>query len=104
MHDSLLGRMHVKETHAKFGAVLTKGFYLRGSNWISDTYSARISRDVMVYGSNCELRTAHSPSIELQSLKCLWRGYFMHQVQVDIQQRRLASLFSDDMRIPDFFE
>src|SRR5215831_16848338 len=104
MHDPLLGRMHVKETHVKFCAVLTKGFYLRGGNWISDACSAGISRDIMIYGSNCELRTAYSPSIEFQSLKCLWRGYFMHQVKVDIQQRGLASFFSDDMRIPDFFE
>ena len=104
MHDPLLRRMHVKETYAKFRAVPAQSFYLCGSNWVSDISSARISGDIVVYRCDRELRTSYAPPIQLESLKSLRRSYFVYQVKIDIQECGFASLLSDDMRMPDFFE
>ena len=39
-----------------------------------------------------------------QALERLRRRDFMHQVEIDIEQRRFMLLFADDMIFPDFLE
>ncbi len=39
-----------------------------------------------------------------QSLECLWRGDLVNEVQIHIQERRLARRTGDNVLVPNFFE
>ena len=57
----------------------------------------------MVHHREGELRAAHFASRRFQAGECLRGSAFMDQMAVDIDERRLAGLFVDDVRVPDFF-
>jgi len=60
--------------------------------------------DIVVDGRDRAQRLPHLSSIRAQAVEGLRRSHFMHKVQVDIEQRRLAFGSGDHVRIPNFVE
>ena len=57
--------------------------------------------DVVVHRRDREIRAAHRASREAQPLECLRRGDLVDQMEVDVEEGRLARRLVDDMALPD---
>ena len=99
--DALLGRIHIEQRNAKLAAIFLQRFDLLRRNRVGDGKAARSGRDVVVDGRDRAQRLPHLPSIGAQAVKGLRRSHFMHQMQVDIEQRRLPFGSGDHVRVPD---
>ena len=47
---------------------------------------------------------AHRAALDAQALERLRRGDLVDEVEVDVEERRLAVLLADDVRVPDLVE
>src|SRR2546425_3665874 len=61
-------------------------------------------RHVMVYGGDREVGTAHTPPGEAQARKRLRRGHLVHQVEIDVDERRPLREPVHHVRVPDLLE
>src|ERR1019366_8951020 len=61
-------------------------------------------RNIVIDCRHGTQRLPQTPSIGTQPVKGLRRRHFMHQVQIDIEQRRLPFGSSDYVRVPDFLK
>ena len=61
-------------------------------------------RHVVIHRRDGEIGAPHAPPVEPQPVERLRRGHLVDQVQVDVEQRRLAGLLADDVRVPDLLE
>ena len=102
--DALLRRVHIKQWNAKLAAILLQRFNLPGRNRVGDRKAPRSGRDVVIDRSHRAQRLPHRSSRSPQTVEGLRRSHFMHQVQIDVEKRRLAFRGSDHVRIPDFFK
>src|ERR1700732_3962508 len=104
MDDSPVRRIHIEQTHAEFLAIgLQRRNLLRGDE-IDDRGSARFSRNVVVDGGDRAFRLPYFSSRSSQPVEGLRRSHFMHQMQIDINDRRPAARFRYLVRIPDLLE
>ncbi len=71
---------------------------------VDDRQAAVGRRHVVVDGRERPLRPANLAAGQPQALERLGAGDFVHQVQVDVQDRLPAGLVVDDVLVPDFFE
>ena len=60
--------------------------------------------DAVIRGGDGQVGTADFEAALAQTLEGLRRGDFMHQVQVDVEQRGRARLFVDYVGVPEFFD
>ena len=60
--------------------------------------------DVVVDGGDGAIGAAHLAAGEAEAFEGLRRGDLVDQLQVDVEQRRLALGRDDDVLVPDFFE
>src|SRR5271156_810130 len=104
MHDSLIRRIHVKQPHPEFFTVGLERRNLLGGNEIGNRSSARLGRNIVVDRGHRPRRLAYVSSRYPQSIEGLGRSHFMHQMQIDIDDRRPAFRLRYQMRIPDLFE
>src|SRR5207253_5994076 len=102
--DTLLRRIHIKQRHFEFFTVLLQGLNLPGSDRISDGCASRRGRDVVIHGRDRAMWLANFAPSRPQPIKCLRRSNFMHQVQVDVQQRQPPCRRGYHVLIPNFFE
>ena len=58
----------------------------------------------MIDRRKSQLRTANFPTCQAKAIKRLRAGDFVHQMQVDIENRLPARLVVNDVIVPDFFE
>jgi hypothetical protein len=56
----------------------------------------------MVNGSEREIRTTHLAARLSQTVKGLRRRDLVNEVQIDVEQRRLALRLTHDVRLPEF--
>ena len=104
VHDALAVAVDAQAPDAEIGAV---GFELRelpGCNFIDDRQRAIGGRDAVIGGGDGEVGTPHLEAARPKAVEGLRRRDFVHQVQVDKNQRGCAGLLLDDMRIPEFFD
>ena len=104
MHDPLFGRLNIVEWNAELGAVGAQGIHLFGRDRIFDDEPVGRGGDVMVHRGDRPVRAAHGSSRQAKPFKRLRRSDFMQQMQIDIQQRRLAFRRHDHMRFPNLFK
>jgi hypothetical protein len=71
---------------------------------VTNDLAIRRRGNVVVNRCDGQIRPADAASGSAQTLKGLRRSDLVHKMQVNIEQRRLACLLTDDMRIPDFFK
>ena len=106
VHDALRGVLHVKKLHAEVRAVLAQRLHLSIRNLVGDhepvVHAGR--GHVVVDGRDVAFGMAQLAASESQAFKRLRRGDLMDQLQVDVEDRRLAFGFGDDVLLPDFFE
>src|ERR1700678_2201779 len=104
MHDSLLRRIHVKQPHPEFFTVGLERRNLLGGNEIGNWSAARLGRNIVVNRGHGPRRLAHFSPRDSQAIEGLRRSHLMHQVQIDINDRRPAVRLRYQMRIPDLLE
>ena len=102
--DALVGRVHIEQGNAKLAAIFLQRFDLFRRYRVGDGQAARSGRDVMVDGRDRAQRLAETASIDAQTVEGLRRSHFMHQVQVDIDQRWLCSGSGNHMRVPNLLK
>ena len=100
VHHALLIRVQVIKRDPKLLAVLGQRLDLLQRDRIGDGQKAAGGRDIVIHGRHGSLRAADFAAREAQSLKSLWAGDFMYEVQVDVEQSRLPGFVADDMRVP----
>ena len=65
---------------------------------------ARLGRDVVIHRRDRQVGPPHRAAGEPQRLERLRARHLVDEVQVDVEQRRLARLLVDDVRLPDLVE
>ena len=58
-------------------------------------------RRVVVGRGDHRLETPGFAASEPETLECLWAGHFVHQMAIDVQQRRPVRLGADDVGAPE---
>src|SRR6202041_1514426 len=104
MHDPLLRRLHIVELNAKVGAVCAQGVHLLGGNGVFDDEPVGGGGYIVVHRSHAAIGAPYRSSCQAESFKRLRGGDLMQQVQIDVEECRLALGSDDYMRIPNLFE
>ncbi len=100
VHDTLTLVVHAEFDDVEVGAVLVECLDLQPRYRVFDALAAIGGRDVMVGGRQVGRGAPQRTTGQTQPLKRLRRGHLVHQVPVDVQQRRTVGLFADHMRFP----
>ena len=103
VHDPLPVRLDSVEADAKVVGVLLERLYLLARYLVLDEQAVD-RRHVVVDRRDSEVRAAHGAAGQAQALKRLRRRHLVHEVQIDIKERRLAGLLAHDVRVPDLVE
>ncbi len=103
MDDALIMTVHVKQSHVRFSAITGEGLELTGGIHVQHRQQAILGGDGMVHHRKGEVGAADFTSGFFQSGEGLGRGAFVDQMAVNVDERGLAGLFGDQVRIPDFF-
>ena len=104
VHDALVGRVEVEQRQAERACVAGEGAHLLRGDRVGDRQVPVAGGDVVVDGGERALGPPHPAPGEPQALERLGRRDLVHQVQVDVQQRRSARHRVHDVGIPDLLE
>src|SRR5215216_184485 len=96
--------MYVEEVDAELRAVATQRLNLLRGDWVRDGDAAVGRRDVMVDGGDGQFWPAHRATGRAQTVESLRRRDLVHEVQVDVEQRRLVRRLAHGVRVPNLFE
>ena len=100
--DALAARSRRVQLDAELLAVGAQRVELRLRHLVG--HRPRQGRDVVVHRRDRQVGPPHAPAGEPQPLERLRRGDLVHEVQVDVEQRRLTGLVADDVPVPDLVE
>ena len=100
--DSLAARPRRMELDPELLAVGAQGIELGLRHLVG--HRPRQRRDVVVHRGHGQVGPAHGAARKPQALERLRRGDLVHEVQVDVEQRRLARLVADDVPLPHLVE
>ena len=96
MHDALLALVHVVELDAEVRAVLAQGVDLRGGNLVDDVQPALDRRrHIVIDRGDGAVGPAHLAPSQPQPFKRLRGSDLVQQLQIDVEQRRLALRLDD---------
>ena len=104
VHDTLQWAVHVVERNAEFLAVLCQRLELLAGDVVGDRQPALPCGDVVVGSRYRQVRAAHDAPVLAEAVERLRRSHLVHQMQVDVEQRRLARLLVDNVRVPYLLE
>ncbi len=104
VHDPLLARSDIEQTEPELRAVAPQRLDLQFRIGVGDRLAAIGRRHVVILRRVRPMRRANFATRMAQALERLRRRDFMHQVKVDVEQRRFVLFFADYMLFPDFFE
>ena len=102
VHDALAARTRAVELDAKCVAVRLQRLELQPCHLVLDRPLG--GRDVVIHRRDGEVGPAHGPSRQPKAFEGLWRRDLVHQVEVDVEQRRALGLLAHDVRVPDLLE
>src|SRR5882724_12654046 len=102
VHDALVLAVHVEEANAGFAAVFFEGVELELGVVIEDGQSAVGGGDGMVHHGEGEIGAADLAAFGAETGEGLGRGALVDEVAVDVDDRGLAGLLVNDVRVPDF--
>ena len=80
--------------------VRVEGFDLGARNRVANAERPILGRRVVIGGRHDRLHAPWLASSELQAFERLGTGHLVHEMTVDIKQRRAVRLFADDMAVP----
>src|SRR5579875_1268553 len=104
VNNALTATVNAVEGNAELLAVPLQSLHLGAGDGVGHREVAIGCRHVMVHCRHREIGAAHLTSGQSQAFEGLWRGHFMYEMQVNIEQRRLALCLSYHMSLPDFFK
>ena len=104
VHNALLRRIHIEQGHAEFFAVLLQRLNLARRDGIGNRRTAWFGGNVVIHGRDCALGLPHFAARRAKAVERLRRGHLVHQMQIDIQQRRLPGRNAHYVLIPDLLE
>ena len=104
VHDPLLGAMQVVERHPKLFAVRGQRLHLLRRDGVRDGQGLIGRGDVVVHRGERLVRPPHLTACETEPLESLGRSHFVDEVEVNIENRRLARAGADDVAIPDLVD
>ena len=102
MHDALILAVHVEESNAGFTAVFFESIELELGVVIEDGQRAVGGGDGVVHHGKGEIGAANLAAFRAETSEGLGRGAFVNQMAVNIDDRRLAGIFPNDVGVPDF--
>ena len=98
-------RFDVVEFDAEVGAVLAQRCNLRGGDLVDDVEAAfDRGRHVVIHGGDAAIGAADLAAGEAESFERLRGSDLVQQLQVDVEQRRLALRLDHHVLFPDFLE
>ncbi len=97
VHDALVGIAHLVQSDAEFLAVAAQGLHLQARHRIGDRLIDVDRRDVVILGRDGQVQTVHGPACHPQSVERLRAGDLVHEVQIDVDQVRLAGFGGHDV-------
>src|SRR5882672_11434052 len=101
MHDALILAVHVEEADAGFAAVFFESLELQARVGIKDRKSAVFGRNGVVHHRESEVRAAHLAAFRLKSGEGLRGSALVNQMAVNIDERRMAGRFVNNVGVPD---
>src|SRR5277367_750913 len=104
VHNALISGVHIKKWNTKLAAIFLERFNLLCCDRIRDRNATGSGRNVVVDGRDRAQRLPYPSSGSAQAVKRLRRGYFMHEMQVDIEQLRLPFGSGDKVGVPYLLE
>jgi hypothetical protein len=99
--DALVGAGYALQLDAELLAVAGQRLDLLLGDLVGDRQRAVGGGHVVVDRGQGEIRPAHAAAAQPQALERLSGRDLMHQVQVDVQEHRLARLLAHDVTVPD---
>jgi hypothetical protein len=102
VYDALVLAVHVEESDAGFTAVLFQRVELELGVVIEDRQRAIRGGYGVVHHGEGEIRAANLASFGAEAGKGLGRRTFVDEVTVNVDYRRLAGIFANNVGIPDF--
>src|SRR5579871_1214134 len=104
--DALRGVLHVEELDAELGAVLAQGVDLIGGDLVDDVKAVfgAGGGDVVIDRGDMTVGTTQLAASHTKTDEGLRRGDLVDEVKIDVEDRRFAFRFDDDVLLPDFFK
>src|SRR6185312_2510553 len=104
--DALRAVLHVEELDAELSTVFAQRVHLRIGDLIDDvqTICDGCCGHVVVDGCDMAIGSAQFAAGHAQTIEGLRRCDFVHQLQVDVEDRRLAGGFGYEMLVPHFLK
>ena len=104
MHDSLFWIVQIIQLQVELLAVFSKRIDLFAAKRVGYRQKAVDGRNIVIGCGEGEFRSADFAPLRAQPFKRLGTRYFMDQMKIDVEHRRLALIVMNDMGIPDFLE
>jgi hypothetical protein len=101
VHDALVAVAHRGEPDAELGGVLAQRLDLGAADRVGDRREDVQRRDVVVLGGHRQVGTADLAAGRAQAVEGLRAGDLVDEVQVDVEQVRLAGGAADDVGVVD---
>ena len=105
VNDALTHVIHLEFEDAEVVTVLIQGFHLNARHFIRDGFQTALalclgSRHVVIRGRDIGVDAPRFAASQSQPFKRLWRGHFVENVTIDIDQRGTIIPLFDEMVVP----
>ncbi len=104
MDDAAMGARHAMQGDAELGGIRLHLPDLRRRQRVGDRHVQRGRRNRVIHRGDGPLGTTHLQPALAKTAESLWRGHLVHEVEVDVEDRRRIGSFGNDVRLPDLFE
>ena len=104
MNDPLFAGIDVEKLNTKLGAVFPERVDLSCRSCICDRQATICGGNVVIYGSDGQVRTPHFSSGLTQSGKRLGRRYLVNEMEIDVDECGFVGRLPDDVLGPDLVE
>ncbi len=100
--DALIGVLHVEELDAELGAVLAQRVDLRGGDLVRDDEAIVCGScgHVVIDGGDVTVGAAEFAACHANAVEGLRGGDLVDELEIDVEDRRLAGGFGDDVILP----
>ncbi|MNC54523.1 hypothetical protein D3C75_1040090 [compost metagenome] len=103
VYNALVNRIQIVQLHAEITAVLRQCVNLLFGDWICNVETI-LRWHVVIHRCKCQLWTANFTTAQAKSFKCLRRCYFVHQMQVNIQNAWFSFFLMNYVIFPNFLK
>ena len=97
--DALAVRAEPEERHIELAAVPLQGLHLDPAELAACAEARGLRGDIVIHGGEGAVSAAYLPAVLAESLERLRARYLVHEVAVNVEDRELARLLTDDMAV-----